>query len=93
MLIDRHISQVAQRIFDPEDRRSQTIQLSDEGMRLFDIAITRLAETSLECLEQLTQVPGELDQLGHLLHAVEAGWLQATPADSNPLARSEKPVL
>ncbi|MBK5354381.1 MarR family transcriptional regulator [Pseudomonas sp. TH41] len=83
---------VAQRIYDPEDRRSQLIQLSDEGMRLVDIAITRLAETSLECLEQLTHERGELDQLGHLLHVVEAGWLQATPEDSNPLARTEKPV-
>lgn len=90
---DRQVEKgVAQRIYDPEDRRSQLIQLSDEGMRLVDIAITRLAETSLECLEQLAQESDELDQLGHLLHVVEEGWLQATPAGSNPLARTEKPA-
>lgn len=90
---DRQVEKgVAQRIYDPEDRRSQLIQLSDEGMRLVDIAITRLAETSLECLEQLAQESDELDQLGHLLHVVEEGWLQATPAGSNPLTRTEKPA-
>lgn len=81
---------VAQRIYDPEDRRSQLIQLSSEGMRIVDIATTRLAETSLKCLDPLSNESGELDKLGHLLHVVEAGWLQATPTDSNPLARSEK---
>ena len=81
---------VAQRIYDPEDRRSQLIQLSSEGMRIVDIAITRLAETSLKCLDPLANDSGELDNLGHLLHVVEAGWLQATPTDSNPLARSDR---
>ncbi|MDZ5431363.1 MarR family transcriptional regulator [Pseudomonas fluorescens] len=81
---------VAQRIYDPEDRRSQLIQLSSEGMRIVDIAIARLAETSLKCLDPLSNDSEELDKLGHLLHVVEAGWLQATPTESNPLARSEK---
>jgi len=80
---------VANRIPDPRDRRGQLIQLSEEGMRLVDVAITRLAESSSKCLDSLDSKEGELDQIGHLLHSLEAGWMEITPLSENPLARSD----
>lgn len=82
---------VANRIPDPRDRRGQLIQLSEEGKRIVDIAITRLAESSTKCLASLEGKEGELDQVGQLLRSLEAGWLEITPISENPLARSDDP--
>ncbi|MCY1303964.1 MarR family protein [compost metagenome] len=79
---------VANRIPDPKDRRSQLIQLSGEGMRLVDIAITRLAESSTKCLASFDGESGQIDELGQLLSLLETGWLRITPSQDNPLARS-----
>ncbi|MNJ67320.1 Multiple antibiotic resistance protein MarR [compost metagenome] len=81
---------VANRIPDPKDRRGQLIQLSEEGMRLVDIAITRLAESSTQCLALFDAESGQVDELGQLLRSLETGWLQITPSQDNPLARSSE---
>lgn len=81
---------VANRIPDPKDRRGQLIQLSEEGMRLVDIAITRLAEASTQCLALFDAESGQVDELGQLLRSLETGWLKITPSQDNPLARSSE---
>ncbi|MNR31058.1 Multiple antibiotic resistance protein MarR [compost metagenome] len=81
---------VARRISDPEDRRSQLIQLTEAGLELVDIAITELANTSLNCLKYIPKDDDSIDILNRMLGLLEAGWLSETPAEENPLSRSER---
>lgn len=81
---------VARRVPDPEDRRSQLIQLTEHGQELVDIAITRLSNTSLNCLRFIPKDDGSLERLSDMLRLLETGWLSETPAEDNPLSRSER---
>lgn len=81
---------LAMRIADPQDRRSNLIQLTEKGINSVDWAITALAEDSNSCLKHTGIRSADVLTLCTLLTKVEQGWLAATPAESNPLARSEK---
>jgi DNA-binding MarR family transcriptional regulator len=82
---------LVERVPDPEDRRSMLVELTDEGLRLIDEAVTAHVAVEHELLESLTdsQQAQLSDLLRHLTIQLEGGGRQRHTLAETPNMETE----
>lgn len=78
---------LAERVGDPDDRRSQLVQISASGTVVIDRIMAAIARVSDRSLEAGGLDAEQISKLKAGLRLLEQGWEATVPVAENPLAR------